>query len=155
VKQNRFRQDLHARLKAIEVAVPALRERSEDIPYLVQYFLDKLAIECRRTIHITPAAIQLLQQYPWPGNVRQLRALLESAAAMSESDTIEADGLKRAISPVLDAPPSLNWEELERWAVEKALKQTGGNISQAALLMGMSRDTLHSKVKKYNIAREE
>jgi two-component system, NtrC family, response regulator HydG len=156
IKQNRFRQDLYFRLKVIEVDVPPLRERPEDIPYLVQYFLDKLAIECRRTVHITPAAIQILQQYPWPGNVRQLRALLESTVAMSESDTIEADELKRVLTaPTLDAPPSLNWEDLERWAVEKALKQTGGNVSQAAALTGMSRDTLHAKVKKYNIVREE
>ncbi len=156
IKQNRFRQDLYFRLKVIEIVVPALRERPEDIPYLVQYFLDKLQIECRRTVHITEAAIQLLQQYPWPGNVRQLRALLESTVAMSETDTIEADALKRILTaPTLDAPPSLNWEDLERWAVEKALKQTGGNVSQAAVLTGMSRDTLHAKVKKYNIVRED
>jgi len=156
VKQNRFRQDLYFRLKVIEIVVPALRERPEDIPYLVQYFLDKLAIECRRTVHITPAAIQMLQQYPWPGNVRQLRALLESTVAMSETDTIEADGLKRILTaPALDAPPSLNWEDLERWAVEKALKQTAGNVSQAAVLTGMSRDTMHAKVKKYNIVRDD
>ncbi len=157
VKGGRFREDLFFRLKVIDIAVPPLRDRPEDIPYLVQYFLDKLAVECRRTVHLAPAAMKLLQEYAWPGNVRQLRALLESAVAMSESDTIDVDAVKRMLSPtpITEAPPSLNWEDLERWAVERALKQTGGNISQAAIVLGMSRDTLHAKVKKYGITRDE
>jgi two-component system, NtrC family, response regulator HydG len=157
VKSGRFLDELYQRLKVIDIVVPPLRERPEDIPYLVQYFLDKLAVECRRTVHLTPTALKLLQEYSWPGNVRQLRALLESTAAMSESDTLDVDHLKRLLSPapITEAPPSLNWDDLERWAIEKALKQTNGNISQAALLMGISRDTLHSKVKKYGITREE
>jgi len=157
VKAGRFRQDLYFRLKVIEIDVPPLRDRPEDIPYLVQYFLDKLAVECRRTVNLTPAALKVLEQHGWPGNVRQLRALLESTVAMSDVDTIDADGVKRMLSPhtITDAPPSLNWEELEHWAVEKALKQTGGVVSQAATVLGMSRDTLHSKIKKFGINRDE
>lgn len=157
VKAGRFRQDLHQRLKVIEVSVPPLRERPEDIPYLVQYFLDKLAVECRRTVHLTPAAIEYLQTHPWPGNVRQLRALMENTVAMGDSDTVDVDWLKRIMTPgpPIEAPPSLNWEDIEHWAVEKALKQTGGNISQASVVLGMSRDTLHAKVKKYGISRDE
>lgn len=157
VKAGRFREDLYLRLKVIEISVPPLRERPEDIPYLVQYFLDKLAVECRRTVNLTPEALKMLQEHAWPGNIRQLRAVLESTVVMCETDTIDADTLKRMLSPSppVDAPPSLNWEDIERWAVEKALKQTGGNISQAATVIGMSRDTLHAKVKKYGITREE
>jgi transcriptional regulator with PAS, ATPase and Fis domain len=157
VKAGRFRQDLYFRLKVIEIGVPPLRERPEDIPYLVQYFLDKLAVECRRTVHLSPAAIELLQAHIWPGNVRQLRALLESAVAMSETETVDADTLRRMLSPnpIGEAPQSLNWEELEKWAAEKALKQTGGNVSQAAAVLGISRDTLHTKIKKYGISRDE
>lgn len=157
VKNNRFRQDLLFRLKVIEIQVPALRERAEDIPYLVQYFLDKLTIECHRTVHLTPEAMQALQQYHWPGNVRQLRALLESAVAMSETDTVDVDGIRRMLTPnqPTELPPSLNWEELERWAIEKAMKQTGGNVTQAATMMGLARDTLYSKMKKYGISRDE
>jgi len=155
VKLGRFRQDLYFRLKVIEIEVPPLRERPQDIPYLVQYFLDKLGVECRRTVHLAPAAMEHLQAYAWPGNVRQLRALLESAVAMSESDNIDADGIKRMLVPgqIVDAPPSLNWEDLERWAIEKALKQTNGVVIQAAAVMGISRDTLHTKIKKYGISR--
>lgn len=157
VKAGRFRQDLLFRLKVIEIDVPTLRDRVEDIPYLVQYFLDKLAIECRRSVHLTPAAIQALQAYPWPGNVRQLRALLESTVAMSESEMIDVDGIRRMLTPnvVVDSPPSLNWEELERWAIEKALKQVNGNVAQAATVMGLSRDTLYVRIKKFGISREE
>lgn len=157
VKAGRFRQDLLFRLKVIEIAVPPLRDRAEDIPYLVQYFLDKLAIECRRAVHLTPAAIQALQAYPWPGNVRQLRALLESTVAMSDSEMIDVDGIRRMLTPnvVVDSPPSLNWEELERWAIEKALKQANGNVAQAATVMGLSRDTLYARIKKFGISREE
>ncbi|MCE9531838.1 MAG: sigma 54-interacting transcriptional regulator [Planctomycetes bacterium] len=157
VKSNHFRQDLYFRLKVIEINVPPLRDRPEDIPYLVQYFLDKLAIECRRTVHLTSAALKLLQDHPWPGNVRQLRAMLESTVAMSDTDTIDVDNVKRMLTPhqVTDTPPSLNWEELEHWAVDKALKQTSGNVSQAAIVLGMSRDTLHTKIKKFGINRVE
>ena len=157
VKAGRFRQDLFFRMKVIEITVPPLRERPEDIPYLVQYFLDRLAVECRRTIHLTPAALEALNRHPWPGNVRQLRALLESTVAMSDSDTLDVEDIKRLLTPgqMMDVPPSLNWEDLERWAVEKVLKQTSGNVSQAATILGMSRDTLHIKIKKFGISREE
>lgn len=157
VKTNRFRQDLLFRLKVIEIQVPPLRDRAEDIPYLVQYFVDKLATECRRTVHLSPSAIVALQEYPWPGNVRQLRALLESTVAMSETDTVDADSIRRMLTPsqIMDGPSSLNWDEIERWAVEKALKQADGSVAQAALLTGLARDTLYAKIKKYGIAREE
>ena len=157
VKNGRFRQDLYYRLKVIEIPVPSLRDRPEDIPYLVQYFLDKLAIECRRTVHLSPAALKMLQEYGWPGNVRQLRTLLESTVAMSDTDTVDVEFMKRMLSPApaIDAPPSLNWDDIERWAVEKAIKQTNGNISQAANVIGLSRDTLHAKIKKYGINRDE
>ncbi len=122
VKNNRFRDDLYQRLKVIEITVPPLRERPEDIPYLVQYFLDKLAVECRRTVHLTPAALKLVQEYPWPGNVRQLRTMMESSVAMSDVDTIEADVLKRLLHPEthLEPPASLKWEDVEKWAVDNA-----------------------------------
>ena len=157
VKTNRFRQDLLFRLKVIEIQVPPLRDRAEDIPYLVQYFVDKLATECRRTVHLSPSAIVALQEYPWPGNVRQLRALLESTVAMSETDTVDADSIRRMLTPsqIMDGPSSLNWDEIERWAVEKALKQADGSVAQAALLTGLARDTLYAKIKKYGIARED
>jgi Nif-specific regulatory protein len=163
VKAGRFRQDLYFRLKVIQIRVPALREHPEDVPELAGFFLAKVAAECRRNFKLTPAAMRKLAAYGWPGNVRQLRAVIESAAVMSESDVLEADSLPlggiselapTAASPFVDLPPSLDMDEIETWAILRALRQSGGNVSHAAKLLGVSRDTLHTKIKKKGIDRE-
>jgi DNA-binding NtrC family response regulator len=140
--------------------VPPLREHAEDVPELARFFLERLSLQCRRAFRLSAAALRKLVAYPWPGNVRQLRAVLESAAVMSEADLIDADvlPLPGAEPPPLtngnDLPASLDIDELETWAIRRALQQTGGNVSQAARLLGMSRDTLHTKLKKKGIDRE-
>ncbi|MBP3958833.1 sigma 54-interacting transcriptional regulator [Gemmata sp. G18] len=162
VKAGRFRQDLMFRLKVIPIRVPSLREHPEDIPELAAFFLAKVSSECRRKFKLTTAAMRKLQAYQWPGNVRQLRAAIESAAVMSESDTIEADAIPLTGTTELavpaaapgaavaapDLPPSLDMVEIETWAICKAMKQTNGNVSHAAKLLNISRDTLHTKLKK-------
>jgi len=162
VKSGRFRQDLSYRLKVIQIRVPALREHTEDIPELASFFLARVSAECRRSFRLTPAAMRKLQAYTWPGNVRQLRAVLESAAVMSEADLLDADALplggvselaSAAAVAAADLPPSLDMDEIETWAIRRALKQTGGNVSHAAKVLGMSRDTLHTKIKKKGIER--
>ncbi|HJZ55660.1 MAG TPA: sigma 54-interacting transcriptional regulator [Gemmataceae bacterium] len=163
VKAGRFRQDLCFRLKVIQIRVPPLREHPEDIPELAGFFLARVSAECRRNFKLSPTAMRKLQAYNWPGNVRQLRAVLESAAVMSETDTLDADALPLSgmseITPtpsgiMAEAPPSLDMDEIETWAIRRALKQTGGNVSHAAKLLGMSRDTLHTKIKKKGIDRD-
>ncbi|MBA4065362.1 MAG: hypothetical protein C0501_16950 [Isosphaera sp.] len=167
VKAGRFRQDLLFRLKVIPIRVPPLREHPEDIPELAGFFLAKVSAECRRNFKLTPAAVRKLQAHHWPGNVRQLRAAIESAAVMGEADTIDADALPLAgVSelptgvgaatprPAADVPASLDMDEIETWAIRRALRQTGGNVSHASKLLGMSRDTLHTKLKKKGIDRE-
>ena len=163
VKLGRFRQDLLFRLKVIPIRVPPLREHAEDIVELARFFLERLSVQCRRSFRLSNAAEQKLFTFPWPGNVRQLRAVLESAAAMSESEVIEADtlplaGTVEAVTPkpggAADAPSSLDIDDIETWAIIKALGQTSGNVSQAARVLGISRDTLHTKLKKKNIDRE-
>ncbi|HEX4606868.1 MAG TPA: sigma 54-interacting transcriptional regulator [Urbifossiella sp.] len=159
VKAGRFRQDLCYRLKVIGLRVPPLREHPEDIPELSGFFLARVSGECRRSFRLTPAAMRKLQAYTWPGNVRQLRAVLESAAVMSEADLLDADAIplggvsELASAAAADLPPSLDMDEIETWAIRRALKQTGGNVSHAAKLLGMSRDTLHTKIKKKGIER--
>jgi DNA-binding NtrC family response regulator len=161
VKAGKFRQDLCYRLKVIQIRVPPLREHPEDIPELAGYFLARVSAECRRSFRVTPAAMRKLQAYTWTGNVRQLRAVLESAAVMSEVDVLDADAiplggvseLASAAAAAADLPPSLDMDEIETWAIRRALKQTGGNVSHAAKLLGMSRDTLHTKIKKKCIER--
>jgi DNA-binding NtrC family response regulator len=161
VKSGRFRQDLCYRLKVIQIRVPALREHPEDVPELAAFFLARVSAECRRSFRLTPAAMRKLQAYAWPGNVRQLRAVLESAAVMSETDLLDADALPlggvselaSAAAAAADLPPSLDMDEIETWAIRRALKQTNGNVSHAAKVLGMSRDTLHTKIKKKGIER--
>jgi Nif-specific regulatory protein len=164
VRAGKFRQDLLFRLRVIQIRVPPLREHPEDIPELAGFFLAKVSAECRRNFRLTPAAMRKLQAYAWPGNVRQLRAAIESAAVMSEADVIDADAipLTGATEPPAsgvakagtEVPASLDMDEIETWAIRRALKQTGGNVSHAAKLLGMSRDTLHTKIKKKGIDRE-
>ena len=163
VKAGRFRQDLLFRLRVIQIRVPPLREHPEDIPELAGFFLAKVSAECRRNFKLTNGAMRKLQAYTWPGNVRQLRAAIENAAVMSENDVIDAESFPLAgvgdmpssgTHKAVDLPTSLDMEEIETWAIRKALKQTTGNVSHAAKLLGMSRDTLHTKIKKKGIDRE-
>ncbi len=106
VKAGRFRQDLLFRLKVIPIRVPPLREHPEDVPELAEFFLAKVSGECRRKFRLTQAAMRKLQAHPWPGNVRQLRAAIESAAVMSEGDTIDADALPLTGMTELAPPPA-------------------------------------------------
>lgn len=163
VKAGRFRQDLLFRLKVIQVRVPPLREHPEDIPELAGFFLAKVSAECRRNFKLTSMAMRKLQAYAWPGNVRQLRAAIENAAVMSESDTLDAESLpltgvtempSSGHHKAVDIPMTLDMDEIETWAIRRALRQTSGNVSHAAKLLGMSRDTLHTKIKKKGIDRD-
>jgi len=162
VRAGRFRADLYFRLCVIAIRVPSLRDRLDDVPELANLFLTRIGNECRRQFHFAPAAMVKLQRYDWPGNVRQLRAVIESAAVMSETDLLEADAIPLVLAGEEDdapatpqgLPPSLNVDDLETWAIHRALRQTGGNVSHASKLLGMSRDTLHTKIKKKSIDRE-
>ena len=158
IQAGRFRQDLYYRLNVIEIVVPPLRDHAEDISSLAQQFLDR-SREGRKATKIAPAALKELAGYGWPGNTRQLYATLENALAMyPDRDTIDLDLIKRLLpnpqQAFFDSPQSLNWEHLEKWAIERALKQTHQNVSQAAQMVGVSRDTLYIKIKKYNLSRD-
>ncbi len=156
VAERRFRQDLFFRLGQ-PLKVPPLREHLDDIPALVNHFLARLCVEYKRRVTLTEAALNRLQTYCWPGNVRQLRSVLDTAVAMSESGVIHAGDLHLVDElnvPQGEGPASLNLEELEMWAIRRALGQTGGNNTHAAKLLGIHRDTLIAKLKKYQIDRK-
>jgi Nif-specific regulatory protein len=152
VEEGRFREDLFYRLR-IPIRVPPLREHAEDIPQLVDHFLRKLTVEYRRPVQLTEAALRRLCDYSWPGNVRQLRSVLETTVAMSDGGVIDADDLplgpdrRREVAGL----PTLNLDDLEAEAVRQALRRTEGNKVQAAKLLGIHRDTLLLKMKKYRI----
>lgn len=155
VEEGRFREDLFYRLR-IPVRVPALRDHPEDIPTLAAHFLSRLGVEYRRSVKLTPAAMGRLREFSWPGNVRQLRSILETAVAMCDRDAIDADDLPLGPDRRKGAErlPSLNLDELEANAVRQAMRQTEGNKVQAARLLGIHRETLQLKLKKYEIEKE-
>ncbi len=157
VREGRFRRDLFFRITA-RLNVPALREHIEDVPELVRHFLELFALEYRKRVTLSEAALERLMTFSWPGNVRQLRSVLEGAVALAEPDGVIHAGDLNLVSDPLSSPPSdcpasLNLEELEQWAIRHALAQTGGVIVQAARLLGIHRETFGEKLKKYGIDR--
>ncbi len=158
VRDGRFRRDLYYRLTS-RIVVPPLRDRPEDVPELVAHFLRHLTSEYRRRVSLSESAMERLQSYHWPGNVRQLRSVLEGAVAQaSEGGTIHARDLHQSdtLSGVVpDRPASLNLEDVEEWVIRHAMAQTNHVKAQAARILGINRDTLLQKLKKYGIEREE
>jgi Nif-specific regulatory protein len=155
VRQDRFRRDLFYRL-GVTIRVPPLREHAEDIPALVEHFLPRLCLEYCRSARLTPAALRRLQEYSWPGNVRQLRSVLENAVAMASEEVIDTGDLRLPEEPGDGGSlPSLNLEELEARAIREALRRSGGTLIQAAKLLGIHRETLASKMKQYGIPKQE
>jgi Nif-specific regulatory protein len=155
VQSGRFRRELYFRFQSLQIGVPALRSHAEDIPDLVHHFLGKMADEWGRVVKVTDDAMQRLCDYTWPGNIRQLRFALEGAVALLQGDTLDAPDLS-ALGPAA-APaatlPSLNLEELEALAIRRALAETGSNMTHTARTLGIARDTLANKMRKYHIAK--
>ena len=152
-KAGQFREDLLFRLNTVELRLPALRERREDIPVLAIHFLKQYASRYRRQIHgFDSAALQTLVQYSWPGNVRELEHTIERAVLMCRSEQLQPADLGLA----LQRPASQNLEELSLEAVEsilihKALQRFQGNVSQAAEALGLSRGALYRRMEKYGL----
>lgn len=148
-----FREDLLFRLNTVEIHVPALRERREDIPALALHFLTRYASRYRRAVHgFEASALQLLMQYSWPGNVRELEHTLERAVLMCRGSEIQrADlglDLSRGQSQNLE---ELSLETVEAILIRKALQRSQGNVSHAAETLGLSRGALYRRMEKYGL----
>ncbi len=159
VAERRFREDLFYRLNVVNLRVPALRERREDIPLLAQHFLKTFAEKNRKALQgFTPRAMDRLLRYPWPGNVRELMNTVERGVVLTRADILdEVD-----VAPVLEAEtvPSpagaaaatdASLEAVEKATILKTLDESGGNKSEAARRLGITRRTLHLKLKKYGL----
>ena len=146
-----FRSDLYYRLNAIEIAIPPLREHVQDIPELVDHFLQLARLTAKRPLKgITPEAVDALQKEDWPGNVRQLRTTIERAVATAREDTIRLDDL--ALGAVSHGSPSfLSLADLEKRHIAEALERTQGQMTEAARLLGIGRTTLYEKLARYNL----
>ncbi len=153
VKRGEFREDLFYRLDVISFTVPPLRERKEDIPLLVDHFVQSFNRQSRKHIRgISGATLRLLLKYDWPGNVRELQNCIERSGVMAESDFIEISDLSQVLHPVSQAGPQkeagYSLQEMEKSLILKTLRQTRGNKTAAAALLGISLRGLHYKLKK-------
>jgi len=153
VRAGKFREDLLFRLNTIEIHVPPLRERKEDIPLLALHFLRSSAQRYRKNLAgFEPVALQLMLDHPWPGNVRELDHSVERAVLLAEGDQVRASDLglrvSRETSLRLD---DMGLEDVERVLIQKALARFGGNVSHASKALGLSRSALYRRLQKYNL----
>ena len=155
VAKGRFRQDLYYRLSVLVLRLPALRERKDDIPPLVEHFLQKISWEMRTKKTVSSEVLHALTMYDWPGNVRELENALERACVLGSGTSIALSDFpphiaKRAISaPLESASRNLSLEEMERVNVLRAVETSGGDKQKAAKLLGISRTTLYRKLNEY------
>jgi DNA-binding NtrC family response regulator len=153
VRAGRFRQDLLFRLNTIELRVPPLRQRRQDIPLLAAAFLRGKAKHYRKNVAgFEPQALEAMLEHAWPGNVRELDHAVERAVLMARGATIQAADL--ALRAGADGAPSLeemSLEEVERFLIQKALARFGGNVSQAAQALGLSRSALYRRLQRYGL----
>jgi DNA-binding NtrC family response regulator len=153
IKSGNFREDLYYRLNVINIAIPPLRERKEDIADLAEHFLKKYAQKLSKSIaDFTAEALELLIGYKWPGNVRELENVIERAVILCECDQIGAEDLSiSSYSAVAEMSINPSLEEMEKNYILRVLKEAGNNQSKASQLLGIDRKTLYLKLKKYGI----
>jgi DNA-binding NtrC family response regulator len=168
VLDGRFRQDLLYRINTVEIRIPPLRERADDIPLLLEYYLEYFSHKYKRTVSIADEDIQALCQYSWPGNVRELAHVIERAVILSDSQRLdvrtviggeisprieENSAAEQSELPVDDeyACDHFNLERVEQNTVRAALKYHQGNVSQAAKALGLTRGAMYRRLEKYDL----
>jgi len=164
VRSNQFREDLFHRLNVFTIALPALRDRVEDIPMLASYYMKIFSEKNGRTVRLAPEALGAMKRYSWPGNVRELKNMLERAITFNSTGVIQFGELefgeacpgaeKPAASPsaaVIGQAPTGSLDEMEREHIIRILKETGGNKKKAAEILGIERRTLYNKAKRLGI----
>lgn len=152
VEQGQFREDLYYRLNVVTIDLPPLRERREDIPLLAEHFLKKFSLENQKGITgFSPEAEEFLLKYNWPGNVRELENAIERAVILAKDSLITLADLAYQNLPLTPVSSNKSLKELERSHIWSVLKETKGNFSQAAKILGITRMTLYNKVKEYNL----
>jgi DNA-binding NtrC family response regulator len=153
IAEGRFREDLLYRLNTVEIHLPPLRERREDIPVLARHFLLKRARQYRREVEgFDPQAMQAMLSYPWPGNIRELEHTVERALLMMQGSVVQAADLNlRTTSEGATSLEEMPLEELERTFIRRALQRHDGNVSQAAEALGLSRSALYRRLQRYGL----
>jgi two-component system response regulator HydG len=162
IEEKKFRQDLYFRIKGVNISLPALRDRIEDIPALIDFFLKEAAAEVgSKVAGITDAALTTLSHYDWPGNVRQLRNTIRTMVVMCDRDRLDVQDIPPEIAQrrqLIAGSPSpaaalgaVSLNELEKQAIEETLAKTKGNREKAAKILGIGERTLYRKIKEYNL----
>ena len=164
VEEKRFREDLYYRLNVLSIDLPALRERRTDIPVLIDYFLKKHTRGTDRKIAIAPEARHLLEDYSYPGNIRQLESALERAILLCENDLITIEDLPpemtsgsrpAASGDIFKLPPEgVNFEDVERSLIMQAMERTDNNITKSAKLLGLTFRTLQYRLEKFGFKKD-
>jgi DNA-binding NtrC family response regulator len=179
--EGRFREQLYHRLRECEIAMPSLRERVQDIPLIIDFYVRKHNKEMGDHKGVSPAAIEYLQEYEWPGNVRELSSVLRVALQTTANEQLEVTDLNRIIRTSSSSPVATNGQStsasaptpasatngdvelsaerslkddlamVDKIKIEKTLERVAGNVSKAAGILGVSRETLHNKIRKYGI----
>jgi len=157
VQQGRFREDLYYRLNVIEIRLPPLRERREDIPLLAEHFVQRISSELSKDLGgISGAALKVLIAYDWPGNVRELENVIERAIVTCHNGMLDDQDFlwlpRQASSSQNWEVPDVPLDELERRAIIAALERKHGNVKEASVALGIDRSTLYDKLKRYSIA---
>ena len=161
VRQGRFREDLYYRLNVLPIALPPLRERSKDVPLLLKYYVDLFNREFKKHVQgIVPPAVTRLQAYGWPGNIRELRNVVERAMLLGEGKTLTLEdfpmtsaGPARLTEGVALPANGIDLEQLERSLVVQALERSGWNQTRAASLLGLNRDQIRYRIEKFKLER--
>jgi DNA-binding NtrC family response regulator len=160
VAERQFREDLYFRIKGVTIRIPALRERREDIPLLVYYFLQQASERYAKPIEgVTPETQQLLMSYTWPGNVRQLKNTIENMVVLNEGPTLGPASLPKEIRPAgveltggMNNLVGISIEQAEKELIRNTLKMVDGNREQAAKILGIGERTLYRKIKEYGLS---
>jgi DNA-binding NtrC family response regulator len=152
VEASRFRQDLYFRLNTIEIHLPPLRDRREDIPLLAKHFLRQHAQRYRKTLTgFDPAAMQVLMDHRWPGNVREMDHSIERAVLMAQGPTVRGNDLGlRVDGGSTSRLEDMSLEEVEAFLIKKAMARYG-NVSHAARALGLSRSALYRRLERYKL----
>ena len=163
VKDGRFREDLYYRLNIIPITIPPLRSRRDDIPTLVEFFIGKHAADSNRRITgLAPSARNLIMDYNWPGNVRQLESAIERAILLCEGEQLGVEDLpveiRQQAAPAAAfsfklPPEGISFDEVEKSLIVQAMEQTNWNITRAAKMLDLSFRTLQYRLEKFGIKK--
>lgn len=166
LEQGTFREDLFYRLNVVPISIPPLRDHKEDIPYLTDYFIERFARDAGKPITgITAAAQKVLTEFHWPGNVRELENIIERAVALTNASMLDVGDIRLDLSPSKSTVPAASsaaafppagqtLEQFEDEIIQEALRRANGNKSQAARLLGLSRNALRYRLSKMGVPDE-